>query len=56
MSRSKYPEPDGYVKMRVRDFIGGAIVVSLLALAALLSLIWEKIVKKTLPRLGNESI
>jgi hypothetical protein len=46
MRRLKYPEPDGYVKMRVRDFIAGATVVSLLALAALLSLMWEKIMKK----------
>jgi hypothetical protein len=35
--KSIYPEPDGYLKMRVRDIIAGAIVVSCFALAVLLS-------------------
>jgi hypothetical protein len=45
--KSIYPEPDGYLKMRVRDIIAGAIVVSCFALAVLLSQIWPKIVRKT---------
>ena len=40
-----YPEPGGYVKMRVRDMIAGALVVSCFALAVLLSYIWRNIVK-----------
>ncbi len=45
--KSIYPEPDGYLKMRVRDIIAGAIVVSCFALAVLLSNILPKIVSKT---------
>jgi hypothetical protein len=45
--KSIYPEPDGYLKMRVRDIFAGAIVVSCFGLAALLSNIWPKIVRKT---------
>jgi len=45
--KSIYPEPDGYLKMRVRDIIAGAIVVSCFALAVLLGKIWPKIVSKT---------
>jgi len=40
-----YPEPGGYIKMRVRDIIAGALVVSCFALAVLLSHIWRNIVK-----------
>ena len=45
--KSIYPEPDGYLKMRVRDIIAGAIVLSCFALAVLLSNILPKIVSKT---------
>ena len=45
--KSIYHEPDGYLKMRVRDIIAGAIIVSCFALAVLLSQIWPKIVRKT---------
>jgi|GEM_PF-1204521 hypothetical protein len=44
--KSIYPEPDGYLKMRVRDIIAGAIVLSCFALAVLLGQIWPKIVRK----------
>lgn len=44
--KSKYPEPNGYLKMRVRDIFGGLIVVSCFAIAALLSQIWPTIVRK----------
>ena len=47
MRKSIYPEPDGYLKMRVRDIIVGAIVVLYFSLAVLLSHIWLKIVRKT---------
>ena len=40
-----YPDPDGYIKMRVRDIIAGALVVSCFALAVLQSYIWGNIVK-----------
>ena len=42
-----YPEPDGYLKMRVRDIFAGLIVASCFALAVLLSNILPKIVRKT---------
>ena len=42
-----YPEPDGYLKMRVRDIVSGLTVVSCFALAVLLSNILSKIVRKT---------
>jgi len=45
--KSIYPEPDGYLKMRVRDIFSGLIVVSFFALAVLLSNILSKIVRKT---------
>ena len=44
--KSKYPEPDGYLKMRARDIFGGLIVVSCFAIAVLLSQIWPTIVRK----------
>ncbi len=44
---SIYPEPDGYIKMRVRDIFAGLIVVLCFALAVLLSNILPKIVRKT---------
>ena len=44
--KSKYPEPDGYLKMRVRDIFAGLIVVSCFAIAVLLSQIWPAIVRK----------
>jgi len=47
MKKSRYPEPDGYLKMRVRDFAAGALVVSCFALAALVSHIWRKFLRKT---------
>jgi hypothetical protein len=45
--KSIYPEPDGYLKMRVRDIFAGLIIVSCFALAVLLSNILPKIVRKT---------
>jgi hypothetical protein len=45
--KSIYPEPDGYLKMRVRDIIVSAIVVLYFSLVVLLSHIWLKIVRKT---------
>ena len=45
--KSKYPEPDGYLKMHVRDIFAGLIVVSCFALAVLLSNILPKILRKT---------
>ena len=45
--KSIYPEPDGYLKMRVRDIIVGAIAVLYFSLAVLLSHIWLKIVLLT---------
>jgi len=45
--KSIYPEPDGYLKMRVRDIFAGLIVVLCFALAVLLSNILPKIVRKT---------
>lgn len=47
---SRYPEPDGYLKMRIRDFVAGAFVVSCLALAALVSHMWRNVLRKTGPR------
>ena len=47
MRESIYPEPDGYLKMRVRDIIVGAIVLLYFSLAVLLSHIWLKIVRTT---------
>jgi hypothetical protein len=44
--KSVYPEPDGYLKMRVRDIFSGLIIVSCFAMAVLLSQIWPKIVHK----------
>ena len=44
--KAKYPEPDGYLKMRVRDIFAGLIVVSCFAIAVLLSQIWPTIVRK----------
>ena len=46
MKKSIYLEPDGYVKMRVRDIFAGLIVVSCFAIAVLLSQIWPTIVRK----------
>ena len=37
MKKSIYPEPDGYLKMRVRDLIAGALIVLCFALAVLAS-------------------
>jgi hypothetical protein len=45
--KSIYPEPDGYLKMRVRDIFAGLIIVLCFALAVLLSNILPKIVSKT---------
>ncbi len=45
--KSIYLEPDGYLKMRVRDIIASLIIVSCFALAVLLSNILPKIVRKT---------
>jgi len=44
--KETYPEPDGYLKMRIRDIFAGLIVVSCFAIAALLSQICPKIVRK----------
>ena len=44
--KSIYPEPDHYLKMRVRDIFSGLIIVSCFAMAVLLSRIWPKIVRK----------
>ena len=56
MSKSKYPDPDGYIKMRVRDFIACALVVSFFAMAVLLNYMWSSIVKKTISLLRATSI
>jgi len=45
--KSIYPEPDGYLKIRVREIFVGLIVVLCFALAVLLSNILPKIVRKT---------
>ena len=50
VKESRYPEPDGYLKMRLRDFAAGAFVVSCFALAALVSHLWRNVLKKTGPR------
>jgi hypothetical protein len=50
MRTPTYPEPDGYLKMRIRDFVAGAFVVSCFALAALVSHIWRNILRKRGPR------
>jgi hypothetical protein len=47
VKKSIYPEPDGYLKMRVRDIFAGLIIVLCFALAVLLSNILPKIVSKT---------
>jgi hypothetical protein len=44
---SIYPEPDGYLKMGVRDIFAGLIFVSCFALAVLVSNILPKIVRRT---------
>ena len=44
--KSKDPEPDGYLKMGVRDIFAGLIVVSCFAIAVLLSQIWPTIVRQ----------
>ena len=44
--KSIYPEPDGYLKMRVRDIFSGLIIVSCFAIAVLLSQTWPTIVRK----------
>ena len=49
MNRSMYPEPDGYLKMRLRDFMAGAFVVACFALAALVSNLWRSILRNTGP-------
>jgi len=41
-----YPEPDGYLKISVRDIIASIIVVLCFSLAVLLSYIWPKIMRK----------
>ena len=46
VKKSIYLEPDGYLKMRVRDIFAGLIVVSCFAIAVLLSQIWPTIVRK----------
>ena len=50
VKESRYPEPDGYLKMRIRDFAAGALVVACFALAALVSHLWRNVLKKTGPR------
>ena len=47
MRKSIYPEPDGYLKISVRDIIASLIVLLCFSLAVLLSHIWPKIVRKT---------
>ena len=51
MKRSIYPEPDGYLKMRVRDIIAGALVVSCFALAIVLNYIWQNVLGRIARRL-----
>jgi hypothetical protein len=51
MKRSIYPEPDGYLKMRVRDIIAGALVVSCFALAILLNYVWRNVMVRISRRL-----
>ena len=45
--KSIYPEPDGYLKIRVREIFAGLIVVSCFALAVLLSNILPQIARMT---------
>jgi hypothetical protein len=47
MQKWSYEEPDGYIKMRFRDLVAGAIVVACFALAALMSQLWRTTVIKT---------
>ena len=47
MQKLRYPEPDGYVKMRFRDIIAAAIVVACFALAAIVSHLWRTVVHRS---------
>jgi hypothetical protein len=51
MTQALYSEPDGYVDMRLRDLIAGAIVVACFALAALVTCLWRPVIKHNMPRL-----
>ena len=54
MANSLYPEPDGFVKMRFRDVIFGAIVVACFALAAFVLHIWRTLLRETIPKLRTK--
>ena len=51
MKESRYHEPDGYIRMHIRDLVAGVLIVSLFALAAISSHIWQNIVRKTSSRI-----
>jgi len=52
MDNSIYPEPDGYVRMRLRDYIVGAIVVTCFVLAASWVHVWRTVVRRRVPKLS----
>ena len=56
MKTSRYPEPDGYLKMRFRDLAAGALVVACFGLAALVSHIWRNILRRAGPRSRVEAV
>lgn len=51
MTKLLSSEPDGYVNMRLRDLIAGALVVACFALAALVACLWRPAMKHNTPRL-----
>jgi hypothetical protein len=51
MANSLYSIGDGFVKMRCRDYIVGAIVVTCLVLAASWVYIWRTVVRRSVRRL-----
>jgi hypothetical protein len=51
MTKLLYSEADGYVNIRLRDLIAGAIVVACFALAALVACLWRPVMKYNMPRL-----
>ena len=56
MKHTTYPEPDGYLKMRIRDFVAGAFVVLCFALAALVSHVWRNILRRSGPRARVQAV
>ena len=51
MTKLLYSEADGYVNIRLRDLIAGAIVVACFALAALVACLWRPVRTHNMPRL-----